>query len=182
MSNCLAFTMPLWTGAFAACGGGEKWGPEAFFNSALSLIGVVMVSQPGTDDFSPVGVMAGLMAGIVGGLLNYLFSCVPALRTTDSWYLVACQGVATCLFSLPSLLLNLGSDMGPTGAKHPIDSIQPVLAEDFLLATVGVLFVLSQQLRFLGLQAATSSTVGILLYTEIMWAFFFEQAPGLGCT
>ena len=183
VSNCLVFMMPLWTGVFVCClagragggegggGGGEGgWGLEDVALAIVSLLGVVLVSQPGSGAFSAAGVAAGVAAGIVGGLLNFLFACNAALRAADSWYLVACQGLATMGFSLPSLLAHRGLNMG----RVPMWG-GTFLAEDMLLGLVGILFILSQQLRFFGLQVATSSSVVTLLYTEVVWAFVFEQ-------
>lgn len=170
VANCLMFTMPLWTGIFAAMFLDAPWGIRDMCVAAVSLAGVVLVAQPpplfsvSSGAFSPLGVLAGLGFGACGGALNLLVGC---LKDAKPWSLSAAQMTATLLIALPMLGLELRNGASLLGEAQGAGVLPRLLG-------VGVLMATQNTLRTKGLQLATNSTVAILLYTEIVWCFIFE--------
>jgi len=177
VSNCLMFTMPLWTAIFAAIFLNAPWGPKDMLLASISLAGVVLVTQPPPffaafqGSFHVLGVLAGIGFGVCGGALNLLIGGLKgmgALKGMSARSLSVAQMAATFLISLPSLVLLL--------IKHH-SLIKPASSSLVLwvqLVIIGVLMASQLTLRTEGLQIAKNSTVAVLLYTEILWCFIFE--------
>ena len=177
VANCLMFTMPLWTSGFSAFFAGHAFGARDVVLSSVSMLGVVLVTQPpplwestvAATPFSPTGVAAGLAFGACGGGLNVLIHA-PSLRTAQPTMLTAYQMAATVALALPALM-GAGSNApgyAVLGGLH----VSPALLG--LLGLVGVLQTGQRLLRTVGLQRARSPTVAMVLYTEIAWAFALD--------
>ena len=166
VANCLMFTMPLWTAAFASALGSAPWGILDAALSVSSLLGVWLVARPApSTPFSAAGVLAGLGFGACGGLLNVALGS-EQLRGASPNAVSAWQMGAAVVFGVPSLLASDGLLLGAATACSPTLFVG--------MALVGVLMVATSWMRTTGLQKAASSTVATLLYTEIAWAFLFD--------
>ena len=162
VANCLMFTMPLWTAAFASCAAATFTKRDAAA-SATCLAGVVLVARPwAAARGSLAGCVAALAFGAAGGALNVLVQNT-SLRAASPNVLTCSQMAVAALLGLPRV------DVG--------------LIRRFLpgLAALGVLMALQASLRTRGLQLTRSPAVATLLYSEILWCFLLDVAL-LGAT
>jgi len=172
VANCLMFTMPLWTAAFAAAFAGAPWGPADAVLSAISLAGVLLVTRPplaifgaaADASFSWAGCASGLCFGMCGGALNVLLGG-RSLADASPLALNGWQLVATTALAVPALLGRGAALFGGLTAT-------PALLAG--LGTVGLFMAATGYSRTLGLQRAADATVATLLYTEIAWCFALE--------
>jgi len=170
---CLMFTMPLWTGLFAALISSAPWGGRDAANAVISLLGVLLVARPSpAADFSLIGVTMGVLFGIFGGLLNVLLGSA-GLRACSPAVLSIGQMVAVVLFAVPVLYAGaMENSWSPSAVLLGGTSMSMTILVSLL--TAGSLLWTSMCVRTIGLQRAASSTVATLLYTEIVWSFFFD--------
>lgn len=163
VANCLMFTMPLWTGVFAACTG-APWSSRDTITALVSLAGVVLVVDPltGASIFSPWGSLAALAFGTCGGALNVLVQSAGALQGTSPNVLTSTQMLACALIAAPFL----GSG-GPVIRTH-------LRTEALALTGVGCLMATQNTLRVRGLQLSALPSVATLLYLEILFCCLLD--------
>lgn len=170
IANCLMFTMPLWSGAFAALVGGS-WRVRDTIVSIASSAGVVLVARPpfltggSSELFSLVGCAAALAFGAVGGALNVVLGA-PALAGYPPAALTASQMFVCALLAIPALV--------SLPFSHWLGTASPAVLP--ALALVGILMALQSSLRTRGLQLAPDVTPATWLYTEIAFCFALDVA------
>lgn len=135
---------------------GERVGPWRWIAAAIAFTGAVILTEPGTDAFQPIALVALTAAVFLGAetiLIKKLVDSEPQLRIlTINNFIGACLALTAASFFW-----------------------RPPLPEQWLLmATLGVTMVCVQTLFIQALKRGDASFVTPFFYTTLLFAGFYD--------
>ncbi|WP_280542638.1 DMT family transporter [Chromohalobacter sp. 11-W] len=185
MAAVALYTSPLFIALFAAWLAGERLSAGGWWGIALGFAGVVLILRPGTMHFTPT-VLLPLLAAVC-----YALACVVTrIHCRDEAPLVLsgalnlgflCLGAVGCLW----MTLHGQPSTGGTTPAFLTSAWRSLPADTWwLLAGLGVLFVLASSTVAKAYQVAPAALIGVFDYAYLVFAagwswWLFETTPDM---
>lgn len=156
VATTLGFTTPLFAVILTALMLREHVGPWRWISVVLGFIGVLLVAQPGGEQITILGAVAGLLGGLLVAFVS--FQIRDLARTDDP---IACVFYfAVFSAAMTALLLPIYMKI-----HSPVDYL--------LLISVGLVGTLGQLLITQSLRFGSVATVIVMDYTSLIWATLY---------
>jgi len=155
-ATTLGFTTPFFAVLISALVLREYVGVWRWTAVAIGFVGVVIVSQPGGEPISPLGVTAGLLSGLVVAIVSFQIRDLARLDgSTAVVFYFSGFGAAMMAIPLPFFIT------GHSGFQW------------LLLLTIGVLGTFGQWLVSASLRIGAVASVIVMDYTSLIWATLY---------
>lgn len=165
-ASAIMFTAPLFVTSLSATVLNERVGRHRWVGVGVGLIGALVITRPGSEDWSPAMLSA---LGAAGLYALYQIS-TRSLSRTDR----------------PQTTLIYTSFVGAVmmSAIIPFSWQTPTTFHALLMAIMGILSVLGHYALIQAFASAPASIVAPFAYTNLIWAtlfgfFFFEELPNI---
>jgi len=158
-ATTLSFTTPIFAVIISALIKRQQVGPWRWSAVALGFAGVLIVTQPGHEPVSPLGLVAGLSAGCITAAVSFQIrdlSRTEAPVTCAFWF-----AVFGALATAPLL---------------PFVATRHDPAQWALLAAISVSGLGAQLLLTAALRQASVATVVVMDYTMLIWSTLYGWA------
>ena len=152
-STTLGFTSPLFAVIIAAMVLGERIGPWRWAAVTLGFVGILVITQPGSEIAHPLGMSLALFAAMLVAIINFQ---VRDLGRTES---------AVSIVFYFGLLGSLAIGMALPFVRTPHNAHQWVL-----LLSMGAAGTIAQLLMTASLRMGRVASVIIMDYSTLIWA------------
>lgn len=160
----LTSTSPIFTAILDRMVHGEKWLMIHWFSIMLCLSGIWVSTSSPTLSHDWIGIICGLSSAISQACVN---TTIRMIRD-ESPYLVTIWGMmGSVVMSMPGAILDLV-------VHDPM--VRATTWEVCSILTTGVLSMVAQTLKTSSLATASSSSIIILRYTEIVFSLLWDFA------